>query len=92
MDPISFGATVGAVMELYEMGVLAKEQVGIEAPFGSAGACAAGRDTTRASASARRSARAPSACARSTAKPELSMSVKGQEFPAYDGAASRAWA
>ena len=35
-DPISFGATVGAAMELYEMGVLTKEQVGIEAPFGSA--------------------------------------------------------
>jgi len=35
-DPISFGATVGAVMELYEMGILTKEQVGIEAPFGSA--------------------------------------------------------
>ena len=34
-DPISFGATVGAVMELYEMGVLSKEQIGIEAPFGS---------------------------------------------------------
>ena len=25
MDPISFGATVGAVMELYEMGVLTKK-------------------------------------------------------------------
>ncbi|HEX3996689.1 MAG TPA: aldehyde ferredoxin oxidoreductase N-terminal domain-containing protein, partial [Acetobacteraceae bacterium] len=36
MDPISFGATVGAVMELFEMGVLTKEQIGIEAPFGSA--------------------------------------------------------
>jgi aldehyde:ferredoxin oxidoreductase len=36
MDPISFGATLGAVFELYEMGVLTKEQIGIEAPFGSA--------------------------------------------------------
>src|SRR5512137_325537 len=36
MDPISFGATLGAVMELYEMGVLTKEQVGVEAKFGSA--------------------------------------------------------
>jgi len=35
-DPISFGATIGAVMELYEMGVLTKEEIGIEAPFGSA--------------------------------------------------------
>jgi aldehyde:ferredoxin oxidoreductase len=40
IDPITFGATVGAVMELYEMGVLTKEQIGIEAPFGSAKALA----------------------------------------------------
>jgi aldehyde:ferredoxin oxidoreductase len=25
MDPITFGATIGAVMELYEMGVLTKD-------------------------------------------------------------------
>src|SRR5476649_2704301 len=36
MDPISFGATIGAVMELYDMGVLTKEQLGIDAKFGSA--------------------------------------------------------
>jgi aldehyde:ferredoxin oxidoreductase len=42
MDPISFGATIGAVMELYQMGVLKKEQIGIESPFGSA--AGAGRD------------------------------------------------
>ncbi|HPR07384.1 MAG TPA: aldehyde ferredoxin oxidoreductase N-terminal domain-containing protein, partial [Denitromonas sp.] len=40
MDPISFGATVGAVMELYEMGVLTNEQIGVDAPFGSAEALA----------------------------------------------------
>ena len=33
IDPISFGATVGAVMELYDMGVLTKEQLGIDAKF-----------------------------------------------------------
>jgi aldehyde:ferredoxin oxidoreductase len=37
MDPISFGATVGAAMELYETGVLTKKQTGgIELKFGSA--------------------------------------------------------
>ncbi len=46
MDPISFGATVGAVMELYEMGVLKKEQLGIEAKFGSAEALAYFADVT----------------------------------------------
>ncbi|RPJ74537.1 MAG: aldehyde ferredoxin oxidoreductase, partial [Acidobacteria bacterium] len=35
-DPISFGATVGAAMELYDLGVLTKEIVGFEMPFGSA--------------------------------------------------------
>ena len=35
-DPISFGATVGAAMELYDLGILKKEDVGFELPFGSA--------------------------------------------------------
>ncbi|HRE15005.1 MAG TPA: aldehyde ferredoxin oxidoreductase family protein [Usitatibacteraceae bacterium] len=84
-DPISFGATVGAVMELYEMGVLTKEQLGIEAPFGSAKALVffaeqVGRGTGFGKELAMGSKRL-------TAKyghPELSMTVKGQEFPAYD--------
>ncbi|MDK9703540.1 MAG: aldehyde ferredoxin oxidoreductase family protein [Sulfuritalea sp.] len=85
MDPITFGATVGAVMELYTMGVLTKEQIGIESPFGSAQALleiahmtAEGRGFGKEMALG---------SARLTAKyghPELSMSVKSQEFPAYD--------
>ncbi|KAF0163490.1 MAG: aldehyde:ferredoxin oxidoreductase [Rhodocyclaceae bacterium] len=84
-DPITFGATVGAVMEMYSMGVLTKEQIGIESPFGSAQALleiahmtAEGRGFGKEMALG---------SARLTAKyghPELSMSVKGQEFPAYD--------
>ncbi len=35
-DPISFGATVGAAMELYDLGILTREQIGLDAPFGSA--------------------------------------------------------
>ena len=46
MDPISFGATIGAVMELYEMGVLKKEQLGVESPFGSAKALCEFADMT----------------------------------------------
>jgi aldehyde:ferredoxin oxidoreductase len=42
------------------------------------------RSRPRARASARRSARAKRLCAK-YGHPELSMSVKGQEFPAYDG-------
>jgi aldehyde:ferredoxin oxidoreductase len=85
MDPISFGATVGAVMELYEMGVLSKEQIGIEAPFGSAKALAYLSEVTARGEGFGKEVGLGSK--RLTAKyghPELSMSVKGQEFPAYD--------
>ena len=85
-DPISFGATVGAVMELYEMGVLKKEQLGIEAPFGSAQGAhvlrRAGRQGQRASA--RRSRMGSKRLTAKYGHPDLSMTVKGQEFPAYD--------
>jgi aldehyde:ferredoxin oxidoreductase len=86
MDPISFGATVGAVMELYEMGVLKKEQLGIEAPFGSAKALAFFADATAKGEGFGKEIGQGSK--RLTAKyghPDLSMSCKGQEFPAYDG-------
>ena len=85
-DPISFGATVGAVMELYEMGVLTKEQLGIEAPFGSAKALAYFAEITAKGEGFGKEIGQGSK--RLTAKyghPDLSMSVKGQEFPAYDG-------
>ena len=85
MDPISFGATIGAVMELYEMGVLTKEQLGIEAPFGSARALASFAEMTAKGEGFGKDIGLGSA--RLTKKyghPDLSMSVKGQEFPAYD--------
>ena len=85
-DPISFGATVGAAMELYEMGVLKKEQIGVEAPFGSAKALCELADMTANGVGFGKEIGLGSK--RLTAKyghPDLSMSVKGQEFPAYDG-------
>jgi aldehyde:ferredoxin oxidoreductase len=86
MDPISFGATIGAVMELYEMGVLTKEQIGIDAKFGSAQALAYFAEITAKGEGFGKEIGQGSK--RLTAKyghPDLSMSVKGQEFPAYDG-------
>ena len=86
LDPISFGATVGAVMELYQMGVLTKEQLGIEAPFGSAKALAYFAEITAKGEGF--GIEIGQGSKRLTAKyghPDLSMSVKGQEFPAYDG-------
>ncbi len=85
LDPISFGATVGAAMELYGMGILTKDQVGFELTFGSAEALvksveavgkAEGFGVDLGQGSARLTAK--------YGKPELAMTVKGQEFPAYD--------
>ena len=90
IDPISFGATIGAVMELYEMGVLAKEQLGIEAPFGSARALAFLVEETIYSRGFGKEIGQGSK--RLTAKyghPDLSMTSKGQEFPAYDRSEER---
>jgi aldehyde:ferredoxin oxidoreductase len=85
MDPISFGATIGAVMELFEMGVLTKEQIGVEAPFGSARALCELADMTATGQGFGKEIGMGSKrlCAK-YGHPELSMSVKGQEFPAYD--------
>jgi len=85
MDPISFGATIGAVMELYEMGVLTKEQIGIEAPFGSARAlCELADMTATGQGFGKEIGMGSKRLCTKYGHPELSMSVKGQEFPAYD--------
>ena len=86
IDPITFGATVGAVMELYEMGVLTKEQIGIEAPFGSAKAlCHLVEITARSEGFGKDMGLGSKRLTEKYGHPELTMSVKGQEFPAYDG-------
>ena len=86
MDPISFGATVGAAMELYEMGVISKEQLGLEAPFGSAKAlCELADMTANGVGFGKEIALGSKRLCEKYGHPDLSMSVKGQEFPAYDG-------
>lgn len=88
IDPISFGATVGAVMELYEMGVLTREQIGIEAPFGSAKALAfLAEETIHGRGFGKEVGQGSKRLCTKYGHPELSMSSKGQEFPAYDGRA-----
>ena len=85
MDPISFGATVGAAMELHDLGILSKEQIGVDATFGSAEALCKLVEMTAAGEGFGKEIGLGSArmCA-SYGRPDLSMSVKGQEFPAYD--------
>ena len=88
IDPISYGATIGAVMELYEMGVLTKEQIGIEAPFGSAKALAfLAEETVNGRGFGKEIGMGSKRLAARYGHPDLSMSSKGQEFPAYDGRA-----
>jgi len=86
MDPISFGATIGAVMELYEMGVLTKEQLGIDAKFGSAQALAHFAEiTAKGEGFGKEIGLGSKRLTEKYGHPDLSMTVKGQEFPAYDG-------
>lgn len=88
MDPISFGATVGAAMEMYEMGVLTKEQIGLEAPFGSAEALARLTEMTALGEGfGKELGEGSRRLCKKYGHPELSMTVKGQEFPAYDARA-----
>ena len=86
IDPISFGATVGAVMEMYEMGVLTKEQLGIEAPFGSAHAMTFFvEETVNGRGFGKEIGQGSKRLTAKFGHPDLSMTSKGQEFPAYDG-------
>lgn len=87
MDPISFGATVSAAMELYEIGAIGDEETGgIAYRFGSAEALVAAADQAGIGEGfgkdiglgARR-------LCEKYGHPELAMVVKGQEFPGYDG-------
>ena len=86
IDPISFGSTVAAAMELYEEGVLTnKDTDGIELKFGSAEAlCKVAELTARGEGFGRILGMGSKRMCEKYGRPELSMTVKGQEFPAYD--------
>ncbi|MEK9556133.1 MAG: aldehyde ferredoxin oxidoreductase C-terminal domain-containing protein, partial [Gammaproteobacteria bacterium] len=85
MDPISFGATIGAVMEMYENGTLDEKTIGVKAPFGSAEAlCELVDMTANGEGFGVEIGLGSKRLCEKYGQPELSMSVKGQEFPAYD--------
>lgn len=86
LDPISFGATVGAAMELYEEGKITdKETGGIELKFGSAKALTDLAELTgKGEGFGAEIGLGSKLLCEKYGRPELSMSVKGQEFPAYD--------
>ncbi|MBC6440032.1 MAG: aldehyde ferredoxin oxidoreductase family protein [Rhodospirillales bacterium] len=87
MDPISFGATVGAAMEMFEDGNITTGQTGgIELKFGNAEAlCAVAELTGKAEGFGAEIGLGSKLLCEKYGRPELSMAVKGQEFPAYDG-------
>ena len=85
-DPISFGSTVAAAMEMFEDGTITTEDTGgIELKFGSAEALTQIAELTGKNEGfgAEIGLGSKRLCEK-YGRPELSMSVKGQEFPAYD--------
>ncbi len=86
MDPISFGATVSAAMELFELGLLTKEHTGgIDLKFGSAEALVQCVElTSKGEGFGKELGQGSLRLCTKYGRPDLSMSVKGQEFPAYD--------
>ena len=86
MDTITAGATVACAMELAEKGLISADEIGMPLKFGDADALVklvemAGKKEGFGAKIALGSYR----LAESYGAPELSMSVKKQEFPAYDG-------
>ena len=89
MDPISFGVTLAAAMELYEMGVITKEDTGgIALNFGSAEALAVMAEKTgRHEGFGQVLGLGSKRLCEKYGHPELFMGVKGQEFAGYDSRA-----
>jgi len=85
-DPITFGATVAAAMELFEIGAITTEHTGgVELKFGAAAALTwAAEQVAIGEGFGADLALGSKRLCEKYGHPELSMTVKGQEFPAYD--------
>jgi aldehyde:ferredoxin oxidoreductase len=86
IDPISLGATIAAAMEMFEEGAITVEDTGgMELKFGSAEALIwATEVTARGEGFGLELGQGSKRLCEKYGRPELSMTVKGQEFPAYD--------
>lgn len=86
MDPISFGATVSAAMELFDIGAITtRETGGIELRFGSAEALVKVAELTgKGEGFGAELGLGSKRLCEKYGHPEFHMGVKGQEFPAYD--------
>ena len=87
MDPISLGGSIAAAMELFDIGAIDEAITGgIRLEFGSAEAlCAMTEAVARGEGFGRDVGMGSRLLCEKYGHPELSMSVKGQEFAAYDG-------
>lgn len=89
MDPISFGGTLASAMELYQMGVISKEDTdGIALEFGNAEALTVMAEKTgKYEGFGQILGLGSRLMCEKYGHPELSMTVKGQEFAGYDSRA-----
>ncbi|HHY93340.1 MAG TPA: aldehyde ferredoxin oxidoreductase, partial [Firmicutes bacterium] len=86
LDPISMGSTIACAMDLYENGVLDEATVGRSLHFGDAAAIVQlTEDTGYKRGFGADLALGSYRLGEKYGHPELSMSVKKQEMPAYDG-------
>ncbi len=85
-DPITFGATMAAAMELYQMGVISDDDTGgVALNFGSAEALTQMAELVgKGEGFGKVLGLGSKRLCEKYGHPDLSMSVKGQEFPAYD--------
>ncbi len=86
MDPISLGSTIAAAMDLYGQGIVTDTDTGgVALKFGSAEALLTiVEQTAKGEGFGKEIGQGSKRLCEKYGKPELSMSVKGQEFPAYD--------
>lgn len=89
MDPISFGATLAAAMELFEKGIITTDDTdGIALNFGNAEALTVMAEKTgKYEGFGQILALGSRRMCEKYGHPELSMAVKGQEFAGYDSRA-----
>jgi aldehyde:ferredoxin oxidoreductase len=89
MDPISFGGTLAAAMELYQMGVISKDDTdGIALEFGNAEALTVMAEKTgKYEGFGQILGLGSRRMCEKYGHPEISMAVKGQEFAGYDSRA-----
>ncbi len=89
MDPISFGVTLAAAMELYELGILTNEHTdGVPLNFGNAEALTIMAEKTgKQEGFGKELGLGSKLLCEKYGRPELAMVVKGQEFAGYDSRA-----